>query len=218
MKNPVTVKLPDERRGTFNGESLCFPAGTELAGELALEPSDGPWGIREYEQPHYLTATFDFTFDGRYLRYSGFVTQWNLWAPTGTQVQTGRAGFVDQAGRIDGMMDDREEWSYVLPDGRTHRNRLKYMSCHFWIMAEPTSLLVKCQYYDQNPGIAGMVTIFYSRPLEELLLLRDTRVLYDSRGKPEDFDIHGGDTITLELGGEPPAAASGYRRRAATFE
>jgi hypothetical protein len=205
MKNPVTVKLPDERRVTCNGEALCLPAGTVLAGELVLEPSDGPWGIREYEQPHYLTATFDFAFESRYLRYSGLVTQWNLWAPTGTQVETERGEFVDQVGRIDGMMDDREDWSYVLPDGRTHRNRLKYTSCHFWVMAKPTSLLVKCQYYEQNPDLAGMVTIFYSRYLEELLLLRDTRVFYDSRGKAEDFNIHGGDTITLKLRGEPSA-------------
>ena len=43
-----------------------------------------------------------------------------------------------------------------------------------------------------------MVTILYSRPLEELLLLRDTKVFLDSEGNPEDFDLHGGDTITLE--------------------
>jgi hypothetical protein len=167
-----------------------------------LEPFGCPLGIPEYDHPSFIAATFDFPFKGRSLRYTGFIWQWDLWAPTGTHVQTERSDFVDEIGQLDGMMDARKDWSYVLPDGRTHTNRLKYTSCHFWIMAEPSSLLVRCEYYDQNPDIAGMVTIFYCRPLAELLLLKDTKVSHDSAGNPEDFDLHGGDTITLESRGE----------------
>lgn len=208
MKSQVTVSLTEQRHGTCNGEAIRFPEGTVLPGELTLEPTDGPWGIREYEQPQYFLGTFDFTFEGRCLRYSGLVTQWNLWAPSGTQVQTERTEFVDQAGRIDGMMDDREDWSYVLPDGRTHRIRLKYTSCRFWIMAQPSSLLIKCQYYDPNPilpSTKGMVTIFYSRPFGELLLLKDTKLLLDPQGNLSDFVLHGGATMTLELRSEQHA-------------
>lgn len=197
MKLQVTVVLPDDRFATCEGRALVLAAGTALSGELTLEPSDGPLGIREYEHPHCLATTLDFFFDGRCLRYANWVSGRNLWLPSGTQVQTECADFVNQVGPIDGMMDDRDDWFYVLPDGRIHRNRLKYTACNFQLMAQPSSLLVRCQYYDQNPGIAGMVAIFYSRPLEELLFLKDTQVFYDSHGKIADFFLHGGDTIML---------------------
>ena len=65
-------------------------------------------------------------------------------------------------------------------------------------MVTPLSLRVRCQYYDQNPDVAGMVTIYYSRPFEELLLLKDTKIYLDERGQVEDFHLHGGESIKLE--------------------
>ena len=198
MKTPVTITLTEERHAVCGGDATSLPAGVTFVGDLTLTPSDGPLGIREYDHPHFLVATLDFTLVGLALRYTGFISQWDLWAPTGTQVQIECPGFEDQTGQIDGMMDDRDDWSYVLPDGTTHANRLKYTSCKFWVMPQASSLLVRCEYYDQNPDITRMVTIFYTRSLEDLLLLKDTKVFHDADGNPEDFDLHGGDTITLK--------------------
>jgi hypothetical protein len=198
MEKEVIITLSDDRCATCDGAVVRLPAGTALSGHLTLEPSTGPLGIPEYDHPSYIAATFDFQLDGRNLRHTGFISQWELWAPTGTQVLTYRDDFVDELSQLDGMMDTRDDWSYVLPDGTTHTNRLKYTSCKFWIMTQTSSLAVRCEYYDQNPHITGMVTIFYTRPLEKLLLLKDTKLLYDSSGNPEDFHLHGGDTITLK--------------------
>jgi hypothetical protein len=211
MKTLVTITLPVERHAVCGGDANSLPAGVPLVGDLTLTPSDGPLGIREFDHPHFIAATFDFAAAGRNMRYTGFISQWDLWAPTGTHVQTACPEFEDQTGQLDGMMDGRDDWSYVLPDGTTHANRLKYTSCRFWVMPKPSSVLVRCDYYDQNPDIADMVTIFYSRPLEELLLLKDTKVFHDSDGNPEDFDLHCGDTITLKPRGEqsPPAYPEG---------
>jgi hypothetical protein len=203
MEKEVTIILPDDRHTTCNGASITLPAGTASSGRLKLEPSHGPLGRPEYDHPSFIKTTFDFSFEGRNLRNTGFIGQWELWAPDGTHVQTERSDFIDEIGQLDGMMDARRDWSYVLPDGRTHTNRLKYTSCCFWIMTQPSSLLVRCQYYDQNPDITGMVTIFYSRPLADLLLLKDMRISYDSAGNPEDFNRYNEDTITLELRDEP---------------
>ena len=63
-------------------------------------------------------------------------------------------------------------------------------------MAELSSLLVRCQYYDTS--VSGMVTIFYSRPWAALLLLKDTRYFRDSQGNLSDFSPHGGLTTTLK--------------------
>ena len=211
MKTQVSITLPNELSASFGGYPVVLDAGTVLAGDLTLELSDGPLGIREYEHPHFVLATFDFSVDGRDLRSTGFISQWDLWAPTGTQVRTECPDFRAHIGQLDGMMDDRDDWAYVLPDGTTHANRLKYTACKFWVMAQPSSLLVRCEYYDQNPDIAGMVTIYYTRPLKELLLLKDTKVYRDSDGNPEDFALHGGKTVTLKTRGEqsPPPYPGG---------
>ena len=198
MKTKITVILTDDRDATCDGRAVYLPAGIALSGDLTLELSNGPLGVREYKHPHFLSSQFDFTVDGQDLRYSGFVSLWNLWAPTGTQVQTERPEFVDEVGQIDGMIDSNVDWSYIRPDGKVHTNRLKYTSCQLWAMMERSSLLVKCRYYDQNPDIANMVTIFYSRPLSALVFLKDTKVFYNSAGVPEDFELNGGTTITLK--------------------
>ena len=194
----VCFILPDERVAICDRKVISLPAGSEITGALTLRPSDGPLGIREHEHPSFILATFDFSVGGRNLRYTGFISQWDLWAPSGTEVQTECPQFEDQTDQLDGMMDGRDDWSYVLPDGTTHTNRLKYTSCKFWVMTQPSSLLVRCQYYDQNPDIADTVKIFYARPLDELLLFKETKVFHDVDGNPEDFDLHGGDTIILQ--------------------
>ena len=176
--------------------SFVLPAGAALSGELTLSPTDGPFGIREYERPHYIAATFDFTSGGQNLRYAGLITQWDLWAPTGTQVQTDLQSFGDQIGRIDGMIDDRDDWSYVRPDGTMHTIRLKYTSCHFWVMARLTTMRVKCHYYDTS--VCGMVAIFYEAPLSRLLLLPTVKLFHDAAGSLEDFDPHGEKIMRLE--------------------
>ncbi|MCG3148617.1 MAG: hypothetical protein PCFJNLEI_02062 [Verrucomicrobiae bacterium] len=198
MTASVKLILPIERQAACEGQTILIPAGNELHGKLTLQPSDGPHGIREYEHPHYVQASFEFELEGQRFQYNGLITQWDLWARNGTQVDTSRSDFRDDIGQIDGMMDDRDDWFYVLPDGRTHSNRLKYTSCNFRVMLQPTSLLVRCQYYDQNPDVTGMVTIYYTRPLEDLLLLKDTKFSYDANGALEDFSLRDGATITLQ--------------------
>ena len=197
MTTSVKLILPTERQATCEGSPILLPASKELLGSLTLQPSDGPHDIREYDHPHYVEASFDFQLEDRQFRYTGLITQRDLWARNGTRVTMNQSEFRDDIGQIDGMMDDREDWFYVLPDGRTHSNRLKYTGCNFGVMVQPTALLVRCQYYDQNPDVTGMVTIYYTRPLEELLLLKDTKFFYDANGVLEDFSLRDGETITL---------------------
>lgn len=194
----VTFILPEEREATCGEKSILLSGGIEVSGTLTLKAADGPLGVREYDHPSFLSADLVFGFDGQTYRYTGLVSQWDLWAPNGTRVVKAKPDFRDEAGQLDGMMDGRDDWHYVLPDGSTHANRLKYTSCQFWLAVQSSSLDVKCRYYDQNSDIADYVTIFYTRPLAELLLLRDTRVFHDAEGIPEDFSLHDGETITLE--------------------
>lgn len=193
----VTFTLPDEREAYCGEQIILLPQGAEVTGVLELRPSNGPLGIHDSENP-FLSAELVFTWNGQKYLYSGFISQWDLWAPNGTRVATEQPEFRDDIGQLDGMMDGREDWGYVLPDGSTHANRLKYTSCQFWVMVQQASLAVKCRYYDQNSEIANYVTIFYTRHLAELLLLRDTRIFRDAEGKPEDFCLHDGETITLK--------------------
>lgn len=198
VSREVMFTLPEKKTAVCGEESIVLPQGTEVRGILQLKPSDGPLGIRDYDHPSFLSADLAFTHDGYRYQYSGLISQWDLWAPNGTQVTKEQPEFQDETGQLDGMMDGRDDWYYVLPDGSTHTNRLKYTSCQFWVMAQPSELTVKCRYYDQNSEIADYVAIFYARPLEELLLLRDTRVFRDAEGDPEDFSLHDGETITLK--------------------
>ena len=197
IKTQIEFKLPKQREVIAGDTSISIKQHTHLTGDLTLKASDGPLGIREYENPSYLQVIFDFEVDGMPLRYSGIITQWNLWAPSGSRVQIEYTNFEEQIGPIEGMMDMREDWSYILPNGKTHTNRLKYTSCKFWVMLLPASFMVRCDYFDQNPEIADMRTIFYSRPFEELILLKDTKIFLDENGIPEDYDPHSGDSITL---------------------
>lgn len=192
----VSLLLPHDRHARCGNDEIILPAATELSGQLSLEPSDGPFGIREYEHPSYVATTFEFA--GRSFRNRGLLSAFHLWAPNGTPVQLEAPDYQEQLGPIEGMMDDREDWWYLLPDGTKHTNRLKYTSCQFGIMLQPSSLLVRCRYYDQNPDIASYLTIFYSRNLADLLLLKDTRLCLDASGNLEDFILNGGETITLE--------------------
>lgn len=198
VSREVTFTIPEERKATCGDEGMLLPGGTKVAGTLTLEASDGPLGIREYDHPSFLSADVVFKIDAQTYRYRGLISQWDLWAPNGTPVVKEKVDFRDETGQLDGMMDGRDDWHYVLPDGSTHANRLKYTSCQFWGAVQSSSLDVKCRYYDQNPDITDYVTIFYTRPLAELLLLRDTRVFLDAQGNPEDFSLHDGEVITLE--------------------
>lgn len=198
VSREVTFMLSEDRKASCGDESIFLPRGTEVSGTLRLEPFDGPLGVREYDHPSFLRADLVFTNDGHKYQYSGIISQWDLWAPNGTRVAKEQPEFRDETGQLDGMMDGRDDWEYLLPDGSTHSNRLKYTSCQFWVMVKPSTLEVKCKYYDQNSDIANYVTIFYSRSLADLLLLKDTRVFNDAEGKPEDFSLHDGETIILE--------------------
>ena len=66
------------------------------------------------------------------------------------------------------------------------------------------ALNVQCKYYDQNPDIADYVTIYYSRPLAELLFRNDTLVMLDADGNPEDYSLYDTDVMTLT---RPPKEA-----------
>ncbi len=206
MTKSVTFTLKSDRLARIGEEQFVLPAKSILVGQLSLEPSDGPIGIREYDNPSFLRACFDFEFGGRKMRYSGFVRECGLWAPNGTQTTFENSEFISECGVIDGMMDDREDWFYIRPDGGRHTNRLKYTSCHFELMLKTATVLVKCRYYDQNPNIAGYVTIYYSRDLDELLLRKDNKYSYDQNGNIEDWYPEEGPYVTLV---EPGAAPNG---------
>ncbi len=198
VSREVTFMLSEDRKATCGDKNILLPRGTEVSGTLRLETFDGPLGIREYDNASFLRADFAFTHDGQIYQYSGIISPWDLWAPNGTGVAKEQSGFRDETGQLDGMMDGRDDWEYILPDGSTHSNRLKYTSCHFWVMVKPSALDVKCKYYVHNSNIADYVTIFYSRSLADLLLLKDTSVFNDAEGKPEDYSLHDGETITLK--------------------
>jgi hypothetical protein len=193
----VTFTLPDDRKAQCGEQSILLPQGTEVTGVLELRPSNDPLGVHNCDNP-FLNADLVFTWKDQKYLYSGFISKWDLWAPNGAKVAKEQPDFRDDTGQLDGMMDDREDWLYVLPDGSTHTNRLKYTSFQFWVMLQSSSLAVKCRYYDQNSEIADYVTIFYKRPLAELLLLKDTRIFLDATGNPEDYSLHDGETITLK--------------------
>ena len=205
MRKPVTVILKSDRVARMAGEIFTMPANTVLTGQLSLDPSDGPRGDREFDNPNFLTVCFDFEFAGRPMRYAGFLGRYHLWAPDGTQTTFEDSAFISECGVIDGMMDNRRDWFYIRFDGVRHTNRLKYTSCHFELMLKPTTVQVKCRYYDQNPDIAGYVTIYYARDLDDLLFFKDMKFYYDQDGKVEDFLWDEGPHITLV---EPDAAAN----------
>src|SRR5688500_7025757 len=107
MLTPITLILKSERVVCINEEILALPAKTVLTGELSLCSSDGPWGVREYENPNYVSSCFYFELAGRRLKHCGLLSAWQLWAPNGTVVRFEDREFVSACGVIDGMMDSR---------------------------------------------------------------------------------------------------------------
>jgi len=132
------------------------------------------------------------------LKYSGWLNPYALWAPSGIQTIKEPVAFEPTAGPFDGMMDDCDDWHFVLPDGRCHSNKLKYTSWSYYLQPVVDSILVQCRYYDQNPDIANYVTIYYYRPLAALILQNETLIFPDASGDVEDFDLHGGRVVHLE--------------------
>lgn len=198
MATKVTFNTDSERVARAGNSDVIIPTATELSGDLALERSDGPFGVKEYENPSFLLASFQFPFNGSTYKYSGFITAQQLWAPNGTSTLNEPAEFQSCCGTIDGMMDGRDDWFYLRPDGSNHSNRLKYTSCHFDVSPQDEGLVVKCKYYDQNEAVADYLTIYYSRPYCELLLLEDHKYFHDSSGNLEDVDWNAAGHVKLE--------------------
>ena len=126
MSKSVSFTLKSERLARIGEEQFILPAHSVLAGQLSLKTSDGPMGLREFEQPSFLHACFDFEFGGRQMRYAGFIRWSALWAPDGTQTTFEDPGFIPECGMIEGLNDSRADWFYIRSDGRRHTNRLKY--------------------------------------------------------------------------------------------
>ena len=183
-----------------------MPANTVLTGQLSLDPSDGPYGRREFSDPSFVRTCFDFEFEGRQMKHSGLLCGSHLWAPDGTQTTFVDSNFLPECGVIEDMMDSRQDWFYIRSDGTRHANRLKYTGCRFELMLKPTALHVRCRYYDQNPDITDYVTIYYSRDLDDVLLLKDIKYSYDRNGNVEDWLWGEGPYVTL-VG--PEAALNG---------
>lgn len=197
MSKSVSFTLNSERLVRIGEEQFILPVHSVLAGRLSLKTSDGPMGLREFEQPSFLHACFDFEFGGRQMRYAGFIRWSALWAPDGTQTTFEDRDFIPECGIIEGLKDSRADWFYISSDGRRHTNRLKYTGCYFEVMLKMTGMQVKCRYYDQNPDITGYVTIYYSRDLDDLLLRKDIKFCYDQDGKVEEFLWDEGPYVTL---------------------
>ena len=200
----VCVTLPTSKDGILEGAPLTLAANHPLKGTLRLECSRGPLNEKEFEHPGFFDATLDFEHQEHTLRYHGLISVRELWAPNGTAATRENPDFKSELGQVEGMMDDRADWYYMLPDGQKHSNPLKYTGCHFRVTIDEDALNVQCKYYDQNPDIADYVTIYYSRPLAELLFRNDTLVMLDADGNPEDYSLYDTDVMTLT---RPPKEA-----------
>ncbi|MEZ5325374.1 MAG: hypothetical protein R3F19_09950 [Verrucomicrobiales bacterium] len=179
-------------------EEIVLAAGAEIVGTVSLELSDGPLGQRPYNNPSFVEATFDFQLGDRLFQSRSTLSCQHLWAADGTQVENDHPDFVDEVGQLDGMMDGRDEWYYLRPDGSKHSNRLKCTSCHIHLMVRELDVLVRCRYYDQNSEIADYVTIYYPKAYSDLLLLPDDKLYFDANGNVEDHVSNGAEFTTLE--------------------
>ena len=198
--NPVRFVLSDNRTCQCGEKKIELNQGSTLSGTLTLKTTDGPWNIREYNYPSFLDMQFEFSLPEdptRTFRYQAELPVEKLWAPNGTQVAYEMPEFEDQVGDLEELIDWREDWSYLTPEGETHTNRLKYTSATFQVMIETDSLLVCCEYYDQNEDITDYVTIFYRVPLANILLLPDHIPCYREDGSLDDMRYYEGESISL---------------------
>lgn len=193
----VSTSFSNQLELSCGDEKIIIPENTIIDGQLILQTSDGPAGEREYDSSSFLSTEFTFKLGENIYRHSGFIEAANLWASNGTLVEKESSGFKAHTSKISTIIDTREDWSYQLPDGTKHTNRLKYSSCEFWVMIEKLLLKVKCRYYDQNPDSSGAMTIFYDLPIASILLNKDTKICYDEEGEPEEYLLFEGDLITI---------------------
>ena len=191
----TTIRFPHDLNFTNQlGEPFSFAAQSELSGTIWMQPTLGPLGQHAHPNPHLLQVDFDFPYAGRTRRYQGLVSQYDLWFANGTQTESGE-NFVPQVGPIDGMMDSREDASYLLPDGNLHTFRVKYSGGQYHLMFLPNGILVQCRYYDQV--FIAETAIYYRKDFLDFLFQPAVRPYWDS-GKLDDLEYHAEQFVFIE--------------------
>ena len=185
----------DMRFANQAGESFNFPAGSELPGSLSMVPTLGPHGVREYEHPHMVDVSFEFRYNQNLRRYRGLLSQFDLWFASGARVERNNANFAADLGPIDGMMDDREDCSYILPDGRVHTFRLKYCGCTFDIMLQDDGFLIRCRYHDLTAGTN--LIIYYPKKFTDFIFLPAPKLCF-AGGVLDEVYPHGEQFVSIE--------------------
>lgn len=196
---PASIEFFVDRSipGLVDGKPVSIPQGLVLKGTVDFSLSDGPMKQREWENPSWLESEFRFEFEGRRYIHRGSVSHFALWAPRGIQTIARPANFCSAAGTLDGMVDGRDDWFYLKPDGSRHANRLKYTGFHVDIMPAKNELVVQCRYYDQNPEISGYVTIYYPLRYPMVVLRNDHVLSKDASGAVEEVLANEGAHVTL---------------------
>ena len=82
-----------------------------------------------------------------------------------------------------GMRDDRDDYSYVLPDGSERSFRLKYVGFECWASFREGGVTIKLKHF--LPGDSDVV-VCYPIPVENLLFRTERRLTFDADGFLED--------------------------------
>ena len=164
-------------------------AGLQLTGDLTLAASVWPFGVMENGLPTHLFVQFRYHSGSKPVAYKAVIDSRKLWPRPGSTVWIPDPTFRPTVGPIGGMRDDRDNFTYFLPDRTERRFDLKYVDFAAWIMVRQDQLDVKLRHFCPGTPPDDHPILGHSMPIEAILFRPELKLSYDRDGFPEDCNF-----------------------------